>query len=103
MSRQHHLISFSSLSPSFIVAFAMVLEITGSREEVPYFYWVSYLTLHVSSQWQQGLPSATSLPQGNLMSIPFAIGEVTVSLVAMLLPDWRWLELCLALICLLSR
>ena len=37
------------------------------------------------------------------MSIPFAIGEVTVSLVAMLLPDWRWLELCLALICLLSR
>ena len=52
MSRQHHLISFSSLSPSFIVAFAMVLEITGSREEVPYFYWVSYLTLHVSSRGQ---------------------------------------------------
>ena len=52
----------------------MVMEIVGSREEVgavtkssdleeifqvPYLYWVSYLTL-----------------QGNLMNIPFATGEV---------------------------
>ena len=103
MRRQQHVTSSSSLSPSFIVAFAMVLELTGSREEVPCFYWVSYLTLHVSRRWEHGHPTNTSLPQGNLMSIPFAIGEVTVSLVAMLLPDWRWLELCLALICLLSR
>ena len=67
---------------SFIVAFAMVMEIVGSKEEVgavtkssaleetdnnvsnnlifqvPCVYWVSYLTL-----------------QGNLINIPFAIGE----------------------------
>ena len=60
---------------SFIVAFAMMMEIVGSKEEVrekktfeeiakdvnfqvPYVYWVSYLTL-----------------QGNLINIPFAFGE----------------------------
>ena len=74
----------------------MVMEIVGSREEVravtkssalqetnnnvifqvPYLYWVSYLTL-----------------QGNLMNIPFATGEVKafpLLLIIMILTFQPW-------------
>ena len=41
-----HLLCLLS-SSSFIVAFAMAMEITGNREEVPLLYWVSWLTVQV--------------------------------------------------------
>lgn len=67
----------------------MALEVTGSREAVPHLYWVSYLTLQV--HW------ATPTLQGNLMSVPFALGEMFVSFAAMELPEWRHLELVMGL------
>ena len=94
----------------------MVMEIVGSKEEVrkrlqrkkadkkvnlqvPCVYWVSFLTL-----------------QGNLINIPFAIGEakafhliifpfqpeflfqMLTSVAAVALPNWRHLELAVGLV-----
>ena len=44
-----------------------------------------------------------SFPQGNLMAVPFSLGTMLVSVVAVGFTDWRWLELFLALSCLFSR
>ena len=91
----------------------MAVEITGNKEKkVPLLYWVSWVTLQVILllvmlllfQLQLLLQHGSYLSfQGNMMNIPFATGETIVSLAAMLLPDWRWLELVLALFCLSTR
>ena len=65
----------------FVVAFTISLEIVGVRETVPCLPWVSFATL-----------------QGNMMTVPFALGEVMVSIgVLVALNHWRDLELALSI------
>ena len=65
----------------FIVAFTMSIEIVGVREHVPGLPWVSFNTF-----------------QGNIIAVPFALGEVFVSLIAMVINKWRDLELALSIL-----
>ena len=65
----------------FIVAFIMSMEIVGVKEHVPGLPWVSYNTF-----------------QGSIISVPFALGEVFVSLIAMVVIKWRDLELALSIL-----
>ena len=67
----------------YIVAFTMVLEIVGVRDRLPCLKWVSFSTF-----------------QGNMVMIPFAMGMILVSMSAMVLSNWRDLQLALSLICL---
>ena len=65
----------------FVVAFTISLEIVGVRESVPGLPWVSFATL-----------------QGTMMTVPFALGLVMVSLAVLVaLNEWRDLELALAI------
>ena len=64
----------------YIVAFTMSMEIVGIRERVPGLKWVSYSTF-----------------QGNMIMIPFALGEVMVSLAAMMITTWSDLEQCVSI------
>ena len=68
----------------FIVAFTMSIEIVGVREHVPGLPWVSFNTF-----------------QGNIIAVPFALGEVFVSLMAMVINKWRDLELALSILSML--
>ena len=64
----------------YLVAFTMSVEIVGIREHVPGLKWVSWTTF-----------------QGNIILVPFALGEIMVSLAAMVIHRWRDLELALSL------
>ena len=37
------------------------------------------------------------------MAVPFTLGAMLVSMVALGITNWRWLEFFLALVCLFSR
>jgi len=65
----------------FVIAFTISLEIVGVRESVPCLPWVSFATL-----------------QGNMLTVPFALGEIMVSIgVLVALNHWRDLELALSI------
>ena len=87
--------------------------------QVPYVYWVSFLTLQVTKYNVQVKNNVNF--QGNLVNIPFAIGEaktlpsfghidvsfstlvhlsfqMATSLAAVALPNWRDLELVVGLV-----
>jgi len=66
----------------FLAAFTMAIEIVGVKEHVPGLPWVSYTTF-----------------QGIMMAVPYAFGEVYVSLVVLAVKEWRNLELGTSILC----
>ena len=67
---------------AYMISFSLTIEILGTRELVPCIPWVTYSGFF-----------------GNIYSVAYALGEILAVLMAMVLTDWRYLQVAAAILC----
>ena len=69
---------------AYMISFSLTIEILGKKKRLPCAPWVTYSGFF-----------------GNIMAVPYALGEIMAVLLSMVFTDWRYLQVASAVLCMM--